>query len=47
MNKTIDWRKLFPKEFKTDTPDLVKDLMPLKMGVDDNNKNKPSVPHVY
>ena len=24
---------MFPKEVKTDTPDLVKDLMPLKMGL--------------
>jgi hypothetical protein len=31
--KTVEWRKLFPNEVKTDTPDLVKDLMPLKMGV--------------
>ena len=31
--KKIDWRKLFPKEVKVDTTDLVKDLMPLKMGV--------------
>ena len=29
----IEWRNFFLKEVKTDTPKLVKDLMPLKMGV--------------
>ena len=33
VEKEIDRRKLFPKEVKTDTPNLVKDLMPLKIGV--------------
>ena len=33
LKKTVQWKKLFPNEIKTDTPDLVKDLMPLNMGV--------------
>jgi hypothetical protein len=24
LKKTVEWRKLFPNEVKTDTPDLVK-----------------------
>ena len=32
LKKKIDWGKFFPKKVKTDTPDIVKDLMPLKMG---------------
>ena len=33
LKKKIDWGKFFPKEVKTDTPELVKYLMPIKMGV--------------
>ena len=33
LKKKIEWRKLFTKEFKIDTPKLVKYLMPIKMGV--------------
>jgi hypothetical protein len=40
LKKTVDWKKLFPNEVKTDTPDLFKDLMPLNMGVVYNDITK-------